>query len=272
MTRRSSTESLIVPANLPHPSADQPCFASTTRKSLSPASAGPSSRFNLPQTLPLPGRSGGRFYSRNRRRSWPRCATSVPSISGLRPSPEVTQDANQLVERIDTYLNVFRTAESTVSTPGPDPDIKAFFDSLKIQQEKNPRPADRNRPPGPDPQSPRRSPRIRHPGTPTTAKPRGIYSRGHSKTGKKKAARLEVESQELLQLGVLRLGFFQDGNIAVSIFPEGEEILISRARFGASRIVVSAASRLCLKRIRAAETKMGKCGEHGVSLPGPGER
>jgi hypothetical protein len=47
------------------------------------------------------------------------------------------EEANQLVERIDTFLNVFRTAESTVSTPGSDPDIKAFFDSLKIQQQRN---------------------------------------------------------------------------------------------------------------------------------------
>ena len=47
------------------------------------------------------------------------------------------EEANQLVERIDTFLNVFRTAESTVSTPAPDPDIKAFFDSLKIQPQKN---------------------------------------------------------------------------------------------------------------------------------------
>jgi hypothetical protein len=46
------------------------------------------------------------------------------------------EEANQVVERIDTFLNIFRTAESTVSTPGPDPDIKAFFDSLKIQQQK----------------------------------------------------------------------------------------------------------------------------------------
>jgi hypothetical protein len=47
------------------------------------------------------------------------------------------QEASQLVERIGSFLSVFRTAESTVSTPGPDPDIKAFFDSLKIQPEKN---------------------------------------------------------------------------------------------------------------------------------------
>jgi hypothetical protein len=46
------------------------------------------------------------------------------------------EEANQLAGRIDTYLNVFRTAESAVSTPGPDPDIKALFDSLKIQPEK----------------------------------------------------------------------------------------------------------------------------------------
>jgi hypothetical protein len=47
------------------------------------------------------------------------------------------EEANQLVQRIDTFLNVFRTAEATVSTPGPDPDIKAFLDSLKIQSEKS---------------------------------------------------------------------------------------------------------------------------------------
>jgi hypothetical protein len=47
------------------------------------------------------------------------------------------EEANQLAGRIDTYLTVFRTAESAVSTPGPDPDIKALFDSLKIQPEKS---------------------------------------------------------------------------------------------------------------------------------------
>jgi hypothetical protein len=46
-------------------------------------------------------------------------------------------EAKQLAERIDAFLNLFRTAESTVSTPGPDPDIKAFFDSLKIQPERD---------------------------------------------------------------------------------------------------------------------------------------
>ena len=46
------------------------------------------------------------------------------------------EEASQLAARIDTYLNVFRAAESTVSTPGRDPDIKAFLDSLKMNQEK----------------------------------------------------------------------------------------------------------------------------------------
>ncbi len=44
---------------------------------------------------------------------------------------------SRLAGRIDAFLNLFRTAESTVSTPGPDPDIKAFFDSLKIQPERD---------------------------------------------------------------------------------------------------------------------------------------
>jgi len=50
---------------------------------------------------------------------------------------ESDAEASRLVDRLDTFLNVFHTAESTVSTPGPDPDIKAFFDSLKIQPEKS---------------------------------------------------------------------------------------------------------------------------------------
>lgn len=46
-------------------------------------------------------------------------------------------EASQLSDRIGNFLNVFSSAESTVSAPGPDPDIKALFDSLKIQPEKN---------------------------------------------------------------------------------------------------------------------------------------
>jgi hypothetical protein len=46
-------------------------------------------------------------------------------------------EANHIAECIDTYLNVFRTAESVVGTPRPDPDIRACFDSLKIQLQGN---------------------------------------------------------------------------------------------------------------------------------------
>lgn len=47
------------------------------------------------------------------------------------------EEASQVATRIETYLNLFRTAESTVPAPGTDADIKAFFDSLKIQAQKN---------------------------------------------------------------------------------------------------------------------------------------
>jgi hypothetical protein len=47
------------------------------------------------------------------------------------------EEASQVAARIDTYFNLFRTAESTVPAAGTDADIKAFFDSLKIQAQKN---------------------------------------------------------------------------------------------------------------------------------------
>jgi hypothetical protein len=75
---------------------------------------------------------------------FPKPATVVASVRYLgavhfkaQAFTESEAEASQLVDRLDTFLNVFHTAESTVSTPGPDPDIKAFFDSLKIQPEKN---------------------------------------------------------------------------------------------------------------------------------------
>ena len=39
-------------------------------------------------------------------------------------------------------------------------------------------------------------------------------------------------SGSLLQLRVLRLGFLQDGDVGVGVFPEGEEVLVNRARLG----------------------------------------
>ena len=47
-----------------------------------------------------------------------------------------------------------------------------------------------------------------------------------------KVIEVRVGAQGLLQLCVFRLGFLQDGDVAVSVFPQLEEIFISRARFG----------------------------------------
>ena len=41
-----------------------------------------------------------------------------------------------------------------------------------------------------------------------------------------------ASSASLVQLRVLRLGFLQDGDVGVGVFPEGEEILVSRLGFG----------------------------------------
>ncbi len=43
-------------------------------------------------------------------------------------------DAQHLTEQLGTFLQLFHTAEGTVSMPGNDPDVKAFFDGLKVQQ------------------------------------------------------------------------------------------------------------------------------------------
>ena len=44
------------------------------------------------------------------------------------------EDAKQISDRLSTFLNIFRTAEVTVSTPGPDVDLKHFFETLKVEQ------------------------------------------------------------------------------------------------------------------------------------------
>jgi|SRR5215469_200320 len=41
-------------------------------------------------------------------------------------------DAQTLTSRLSAYLNVFHAAESSVGLKGPDPDVKAFFDSLSV--------------------------------------------------------------------------------------------------------------------------------------------
>ena len=41
----------------------------------------------------------------------------------------------------------------------------------------------------------------------------------------------DIGEKRLLQFRVLRLGFFQDGNVGVGVFPESEEVLVCGARF-----------------------------------------
>jgi hypothetical protein len=43
------------------------------------------------------------------------------------------QQAQHAAEQMGTFLNLFHSAESTVGMPSGDPDVKAFFDSLKIE-------------------------------------------------------------------------------------------------------------------------------------------
>lgn len=43
-------------------------------------------------------------------------------------------DAQALTERVSTFLTLFHTAEMSVATKGTDPDVKALFDSLNVEQ------------------------------------------------------------------------------------------------------------------------------------------
>ena len=43
-------------------------------------------------------------------------------------------EAQRLSEQLGTFLQLFHTAEGSVSLPANDPDVKAFFDGLKVQQ------------------------------------------------------------------------------------------------------------------------------------------
>ncbi len=43
-------------------------------------------------------------------------------------------DAQAITEKTATFLNLFHAAEGSVGSHGTDPDVKAFFDSLKVEQ------------------------------------------------------------------------------------------------------------------------------------------
>jgi hypothetical protein len=43
-------------------------------------------------------------------------------------------DAHAIVEKTSAYLSLFHAAEGSIGAQGTDPDVKAFFDSLKVEQ------------------------------------------------------------------------------------------------------------------------------------------
>jgi hypothetical protein len=45
------------------------------------------------------------------------------------------RNAEKLAESFTTFLNLFRSIEMSLETKGPDADVKAFFESLDVQQE-----------------------------------------------------------------------------------------------------------------------------------------
>lgn len=46
-------------------------------------------------------------------------------------------DAQAIVEKVNTFLTLFHAAEGSVGTHGTDPDVKAFFDSLRVERSKD---------------------------------------------------------------------------------------------------------------------------------------
>jgi hypothetical protein len=57
-------------------------------------------------------------------------------------------DAKRVTDQLNTFLNVFHGAETNVSSQGTDKDVKQFFDSLKVEQDKNRAVLTANIPPG----------------------------------------------------------------------------------------------------------------------------
>ena len=63
---------------------------------------------------------------------------SARYFPGLRLRAEAftdsADDARAITEKSEAFLSLFHAAEGSVRTHGTDPDVKAFFDSLKIEQ------------------------------------------------------------------------------------------------------------------------------------------
>lgn len=46
-------------------------------------------------------------------------------------------DAQAIVDKVSTFLTLFHAAESSVGNHGTDTDVKAFFDSLKVERSRD---------------------------------------------------------------------------------------------------------------------------------------
>jgi len=43
-------------------------------------------------------------------------------------------DAKAITDQVGTFLNIFHSAETSIGGQGPDPDVKTFFSSLKVER------------------------------------------------------------------------------------------------------------------------------------------
>jgi len=63
---------------------------------------------------------------------------SVRALGGVHVRAEAftdsDQDAQRVSEQLRTFLTIFHSAEASTSAKEPDPDLKQFFDSLKVEQ------------------------------------------------------------------------------------------------------------------------------------------
>ena len=63
---------------------------------------------------------------------------SVRALKGVHVTAEAfaadEDDAHQAAEKTTTFINVFHSAQSASIAHGSDPDVKQFFDSLKVEQ------------------------------------------------------------------------------------------------------------------------------------------
>jgi hypothetical protein len=75
-----------------------------------------SSMFNQPATIVASARYLGRVNFR------------AEAFTGSK------DEAQRLTEQLGAFLQLFHAAEGSVSMPGSDPDMKAFFNGLKIEQ------------------------------------------------------------------------------------------------------------------------------------------